>query len=155
MAKRTKTAGANLPVPQNREEAEEFIRTIGAHQRAVARVKLDLAETVAGLKEESDKAREPYETAIERLTEGLKMWCEANRAAITDNNRVKHADFLAGKVLWRIRSPKVTHPGVEAEEIVGRIRRWARSSSGSCGWSRKSTRTRCSPTRRWRGPSPA
>ncbi len=120
MASKTKTRGLNLPVPQSREEASNFVRMIGENERQRARIEADMNDAIARIKEDAELRAEPLKSAIVAMTEGLKTWCEANRAALTDGGKVKHHEFAAGKVSWRLRPPKVTIR--KAEEVIERIR---------------------------------
>jgi phage host-nuclease inhibitor protein Gam len=51
---------------------------------------------------------------IEALTEGVKVWCEANRVELTKNDKTKTASFTTGEVRWRVTPPKVMIRGAEA-----------------------------------------
>lgn len=48
---RTKTIGANLPVPQNRDDAARAVREIGDDRRRLARLEADMNDRIAALKE--------------------------------------------------------------------------------------------------------
>ncbi len=120
MAKKTKTLGANLPVPQTREEAASALRRIGDLNREVARIELDLSDAVAQLKETAETDATPKRDEAKALTEGLKLWAEANRDKLT-GGKVKYADLGTGKISWRLRPAKVTLRG-KVEEIVDRLK---------------------------------
>ena len=109
-----KTRGVNLPVPQNREQAATYVKEIGDAVREVSRIEHDLNDRMASAKAEAQTAAGPHQSKIKMLTEGLKTWAEANRDALTEGGRVKHADLGTGKVLWRLAPPRVTVSGVEA-----------------------------------------
>ena len=120
MAKKTKTLGANLPVPQSRDDAAAALRRIGEANREVARIELKLADDVAGLKEAAESAATPLKEEAKALTEGLKLWAEANRDALT-GGKVKTADLGTGKISWRLRPAKVSLRG-KIEEVVERLK---------------------------------
>lgn len=105
MAK-AKTKGANLPVPQSREDAAEALRRIGELNRDVARIELDLSDEVAALKQNAEDKAEPMRQQSAALTEGLKVWAEANREALT-GGKTKTADLGTGKISWRFRPASV------------------------------------------------
>lgn len=113
MSKKMKTRGANLPVPQSREEAAEAVKQIGIWQRQRARIEADLNDQIAEMKKEAEAAAAPLAECIEAATEGLKLWAEANRQRITDGGRVKFADLGTGKISWRFRPPSVRLTKVE------------------------------------------
>lgn len=111
MAKaKTKTRGANLPVPQNRDEAAQAIARIGEIGRELARREANMNDALARIKEQCEAAAEPLRQECDGLTEGLKTWAEANRAVLTNGNRVKFALLGTGKILWRLRPPRISAP---------------------------------------------
>lgn len=111
MAKaKTKTRGANLPVPQNRDEAASAVARIGEIGRELARREADMNDALARIKEQCEAAAEPLRQECDGLTEGLKTWAEANRAELTNGNRVKFALLGTGKILWRLRPPRISAP---------------------------------------------
>ena len=113
MAK-VKAKSKSVPAPQNRDEAAAMLRTIGEAARDVARIEADMNDDLARIKEEAEAKAAPHRSAITRMTEGLKTWCEANRETLTDGGKRKFADLGTGRVEWRFAPPKVTVRGVEA-----------------------------------------
>lgn len=113
MAKKTKTLGANLPVPQNRDDAAETLRMIGETNRHVARLEADMNDRIATIKDEAEKLAAPLREQVVARTEGLKAWCEANRDALTNGGKTKTADLGTGKISWRLRPPSVRISGTE------------------------------------------
>ena len=75
---------AGAPAPQSREEAASFIRRIGENARIIARFQAEMNDAIARLKEDAENAAAPRAAEIEQWTEGLRAWCDANRAALTD-----------------------------------------------------------------------
>ncbi len=118
--KKSRTKGANTPVPQSREEAAQFIHEIGMLQRQVARAEADMNDQIAAAKNRAEKETLGVRDTIDRLTEGLRTWCEANREALTENNKRKFADLGTGKVEWKFAPPKVSIRGVE--DVIVRIK---------------------------------
>lgn len=118
---RTKTRGANLPVPQSREEAAEAVKQIGIWQRQHARLQADLNDQVAELKKDAEDAAAPLVESIETHIEGLKLWAEANRLKLTDGGKVKFAELGTGKISWRFRPPSVRIYKVES--VIEAIKR--------------------------------
>ncbi len=114
MAVKSKTKGANTPVPQSKEEAARFVREIGEANRQIARIEADMNDELARVKEEAHAAAAPLGDRVRSLTEGLRTWCEANRATLTDGMKRKWGDLGTGKIEWRLAPPKVTIKGVEA-----------------------------------------
>ena len=113
MTKKTK-AKAIAQVPQSRQEAVAMIGRIGTLRRSVDEAKSAGDEQLKAIGEATEAALEPIRAELAALEQGVQTWCEANRAAITNSGRVKFADMGTGKVLWRLRPPKVTVRGAEA-----------------------------------------
>ncbi len=105
---------AGAPAPQSREEVASFVRRIGESNRAIARLEADMNDAIAALKDRAEAAAAPLADETRALTEGLRSWCEANRAALTDGGKRKYADLGTGKIEWRLSPPRVMVRGVEA-----------------------------------------
>lgn len=118
--KKSKTAGVNLAVPQSREEAAGFLRQIGEANRSIARIEADMNDLIAAAKSDAETAATPLRDQVKALMEGLRTWCDAHRAALTDGGKRKFGDLGTGKVEGRLRPPRVTIRGVE--EVLARIR---------------------------------
>jgi len=43
----------------------------------------------------------------------VQAWCEANRAQLTQDGKVKYANLASGEIKWRMRPPKVVVRGAE------------------------------------------
>ncbi len=119
MAK-AKTFGANLPVPQSREEAASVVTAIGELNRKLARLQADMNDELAAVKERFEKEAEPHREALAGKTEGLKMWAEANRAALTAGDKTKTVDLGTGLIKWRLRPPMVRI--AKTADVIERIK---------------------------------
>lgn len=117
---KAKAIGANLPVPQNRDEAAETIRAIGDLGRTVARLEADMNDELAAVKERFEARAAPHREAIGEKTEGLKIWAEANRQALTGGDKTKSADLGTGILKWRQRPPSVRLSKVD--QVIERIK---------------------------------
>ncbi len=107
MAKVKKDA-ANLRVPQSRTEAEAFIAKIGNQQRERDRIQANMNDELAAIKQKYEELAQPIATDIRLLTDGVQIWCEANRATLTNQNKTKTAKLASGEVKWRTRPGKVS-----------------------------------------------
>lgn len=105
MAKK-KTTGTNLPVPQNDLEAASALARIGEIARQVARVEADCNAEVSKLTEAAGAKAAPLKAEGDGLVEALKVYCEANRARLTDG-KSKTIVFATGVVSWRLRPASV------------------------------------------------
>src|SRR3569833_1903140 len=110
---RTKTPGANLPVPQSRDEAAATITAIGDISRSLGRLEADMNDQLAEIKTTFEHLAEPLRLARQEKTEGLKMWAEANRVALTGGDKTKTVDLGTGLLRWRRRPPSVRLTKVE------------------------------------------
>ena len=116
---RTTTRGANVPVPQSREEAAQAVTRIGVLNRELARREADMGDALARIKQKVEEAAEPLREALRAATEGLRIWSEANRADLTGAGKVKSADLGTGTIGWRLRPPRVSVP----RDVAGLIER--------------------------------
>lgn len=115
MAKKSKTTGANIAVPQTKDEARSYVARIGVLNRQIARDQANLNDRIAKLKEAAEVAAAPLQEEADRLTEGLKIWGEANRRELTGGDKTKTVDLGTGEIKWRLQPPRVTiRGGVEA-----------------------------------------
>lgn len=125
-----KKAKAIGRVPQNREEAVASIGRIGSLRREILAQKVAVDEGVRLLGEAMEREIAPLAEELAELERGVQIWCEANRALLTNDNRVKFHDFGTGRVNWRALPPKVTIKGVdvviEAIKKLGLRRRFLR-----------------------------
>ena len=103
--KRLKTAAA--AAPQTRDAVAADIRTIGDLQRQITRITADMNDAIAAITAQHQPELDRLGGDVKRLQVGVQAWCEAHRAEITNDNKVKFANFLTGEVTWRQRPPSV------------------------------------------------
>lgn len=118
---RQTTRGANIAVPQSREEATQSLSRYGLLLREIGRIQAGLDDKISALKEIAEAKKNPLQEESADLMEGLRIWAEANRAALTNDNRVKTVDLGTGKIGWRLRPARVTVRGVDA--VLDALRR--------------------------------
>jgi phage host-nuclease inhibitor protein Gam len=117
---RLKSTGANAPVPQNNEQAGKALREIGELSREVLRLKADMNDEIAEVKQRYGDLVAPIAEKSAAKSAGLQIYCEANRDELTKNGKVKFHRFPTGEISWRSRPAKVTLTGVK--DVVDRIR---------------------------------
>lgn len=118
MAKKTRTTGANIAVPQSKDEARASVARIGVLARQIARDQATLNDRIAKLKEAAETAAAPLQEEADRLTEGLKIWGEANRRELTGGDKTKTVDLGTGEIKWRLLPARVSiKKGCEAAVI--------------------------------------
>ena len=97
-ATRIKASAALYPVPQSRDDVNDAIAKIGLAQRERARIQADMNDAMAQVKQRF---------------EDVQTWCEAHRAELTKEGKVKFHGFAAGEVKWRMRPPRVAIRAVD------------------------------------------
>ncbi len=107
-------AKAQLDVPQSRDEAALFIRQIGDMQREVLRAQAEMNDAIAHITASYQPLLEAKNGQLKLLQEGVQAWCEANRADLTNGNKVKTANLVTGEIQWRQRPPSVSVRGVDS-----------------------------------------
>lgn len=122
MAKNTtaKAKTPNLPVPSSLGEASEQLARIGELRRDIEARKRTADDRIAEIARHVDEALSEPKQQLAALEEGLRAFCEQNRAALTDNGKTKTVKLATGRVLWRARPPRVTIRGLK--EVIARIR---------------------------------
>jgi phage host-nuclease inhibitor protein Gam len=101
-------------VPQTREAAVFAVGRVGWLRREIAARKAAADEQIRVIGEHVEEALAPLVEELAEHEAGVQAWCEANRSAITADGKVKFHDFGTGRIMWRLRPPKVSIRGVEA-----------------------------------------
>jgi len=101
-------------VPTDRDACASQIRRIGDLQRDVARLQANMNDQVAEITDQFAPQLAELSEQIKALSAGVQTWCEANRAALTDSDKVKFHDFVTGLVKWRTGNPSVRVSNEEA-----------------------------------------
>lgn len=120
-ARRFKQEATPHPIPQTHDEVVAAIAEIGRRQRERTRIETTMNDQLAELRQVFEGEAAPHLDAIRVLQKGIQVWCEANRAALTDHGRVKHARLASGEVNWRMTPPKVMVRAVE--NVLAELRR--------------------------------
>lgn len=102
-----------MPAAQSRDEAEQLIARMGVLQRDLTRHQADFGDKAARLKEEAERTVAPIAAELAEAQARVQGWCEANRAELTQNGKVKFAALATGEIKWRLCPPKVSIRGVE------------------------------------------
>ena len=108
MGKITGKTKEKLVVPQNQEEAEEWIMQIGVHRREVVRIEAAMNDELSVVKATYEDQARPYRDDIGALVEGVQAWAVANRDRLTQNGKRQSAELATGNIAWRQLPPKVT-----------------------------------------------
>lgn len=118
--KKAKAQAAAVPVPQGPEQCQSQITQLGNLIRRHAVMKAELDGKVAALVEIYAATLAGLATEASALQQGIQIWCEANRDAITQGRKVKTANLVTGEVSWRQNPPSVTVR--KADEVLAKLR---------------------------------
>lgn len=109
------------PVPQTREEVQQWIANLGNVQRDTERNKTAMNERIAQVTQEYATLLDTLATRENDLLDGIAAWCEANKADLTKDGRT--INLVTGEVAWRVNPPSVAFKrGIKVEEIVAHIK---------------------------------
>lgn len=111
---RIKSAAIEHWVPEDRDAVNAAIAELGRLQRERERIQADMNDRMAAVKADHDAVAKPHGERISELAKGVQLWCEANRAQLTQDGKVKFHDFATGQVKWRLRPPSIAVRGAEA-----------------------------------------
>lgn len=115
---RLKTPATAANVPQSRDMAAQAIAEIGTATRELSRLQAAMNDELALVKERWEEQAQPIRLQIEATTNGLQMYCEANRAVLTNNYKVKTVALTTGEVQWRMNPPSVRLTDTEENVIA-------------------------------------
>ena len=121
MAKKSAMAAVAVRVPQSRDEAQSMLAEYGRAMRDVEAIETRMNQALADTKEQYLNEAKPFSAKADELFKGLQLYCDANRALLTGNDRNKTVDFGTGKVSWRHNPPRVTLRG-KVEDVIARIK---------------------------------
>ena len=108
MAKARLKTKAAAYVSQSRDDVARDIRAIGDLQRDMTREEAAMNDAIAAITAKHQPTVDAIKANIEVLQEGVKGWCEAHRAELTEGGKSKTANFITGTVNWRNDPPSVT-----------------------------------------------
>jgi phage host-nuclease inhibitor protein Gam len=86
----------------HRDQVNEAIAEMGTLQRERVRIEAAMNDKLAAVKARYEALAKPKGDRINELGLGVKLWCEANRATLTKDGRVKFHEFATGVVKWRL-----------------------------------------------------
>lgn len=114
MATKSKIKAAAASAPQTRDDCAAEIRAIGDLQRGITRQQADMNDAIAAITARHQPELERLGAEVKRRAAGVQAFCEAHRAELTNDGKVKFANFLTGEVTWRQRPPSVKITKTEA-----------------------------------------
>lgn len=106
---------------QTREEVEVAIKEVGDLQRELQRVATHQNDELAAITEKYAPKIAELQEQIKPLQKAIEVWCEANRAELTNNGKTKTGSFNTGEVQWRQRPPSVLIR--KADDVIEQLHR--------------------------------
>lgn len=110
---KSKAPAVTVAVPQSKDEAAAMIRALGDAQRVLSGRVSVMNDAIAEITDQAAPEIEAMKKTVSDLVQGIQTFAEANRATLTDGNRVKTANLVTGEVSWRQRPPSVGIRGVD------------------------------------------
>ncbi|MBL4870067.1 MAG: host-nuclease inhibitor Gam family protein [Robiginitomaculum sp.] len=98
----------SVDAPQDMSEADQHLREIGRVNIQLRDIDTDLRESTQKMKQQAEDQAKPLRLQKEALELGLQSWAQANRKALTNDNRTKTVKLPSGEIKWRILPAKVT-----------------------------------------------
>ncbi len=120
MAKRIKSK-AGICVAQTQDEVASSIKIIGDLTRDNLRLEAEMNDKISELTKHYAPLFEVNNERLDNLQSSVQVWCEANRDKLTENGKVKSANFVTGEVQWRVRPPSVAL--TKPDEVVNVLER--------------------------------
>jgi phage host-nuclease inhibitor protein Gam len=71
-------------------------------------------DEIAAITKRYQPKLEVFQERIDTLAQGVQTYCEANRNSLTNDGKVKSANFVTGEVNWRIRPPSIAIRGADS-----------------------------------------
>ena len=105
---------AQVYAPQTTNDCASDIKKLGDLQRQFARQQADMNDELAAITKRYQPKFEGLTERIDVLQKGVQTYCEAHRHELTNEGKVKTANFVTGEVNWRQRPPSVSIRGAEA-----------------------------------------
>lgn len=106
---RTKSvkAGPASYLLRNEIDVANSIQVIGEKLRALDALEAAMNDKLAEVKKHFDELAARDRDEIRRHADGIRLYCETNRAVLTKDGRTKTARFATGTVAWRMTPPRV------------------------------------------------
>ena len=112
--RKIKSDAPRFAIPQNREDCTDYIARIGRAQRERERIQASMNDELAAIRAGYEEQARPHAETIKALSQGVQVWCDANRDTLTMGGKTKTANLASGEVRWRLRPRKVLTRGLEA-----------------------------------------
>jgi phage host-nuclease inhibitor protein Gam len=112
----------DFSIPETREEVNTAISEIGRRERERKLLDAAMNTQLAKIRARYEQIALPHKDAIDLLSLGVKIWCEANRDELTQDGKIKTVKLASGKVSWRLRPSKVA-VSLRVDEILVILKR--------------------------------
>ncbi|MFW2440914.1 MAG: host-nuclease inhibitor Gam family protein [Arenicellales bacterium] len=108
----TKIKTESVDAPNNRDDAENYMRQIGELQNQVQRTQADMNDEINAIKAKYQESMLPINQKIDTLAQGLSAWAIANRVDLLPGNK-KTVKMGTGEISWRKTPPRVAVRGAD------------------------------------------
>lgn len=106
-----------IPIPQNQEELIEYLKDLNQAARAKEALEIKIKEKKEAIERAYAADSKILDEAIAAKAEGIYLYCQANRSALTQNNKIKTVAIPGGTILWRKNPPSVEISRSEADAV--------------------------------------
>ena len=94
-------------IPQNQEELIEFLKALNQAARRKDSVESKIKEKQEEIERIFAGENKHLDGIIEGMAEGIYLYCQLHRDALTHDNKKKTVTLPGGTVLWRFNPPSV------------------------------------------------
>lgn len=109
-------------VPQDRNQATEFVRRVGDVQRQLKEIAAGAEERIAAIQQEAAQNAQPHQEELDRLVDGLFRFFEANRNELTGGGTRKSADLGTG-IIGEHANPHRVELTEKKEAVLANLRK--------------------------------
>lgn len=127
MSRRAALKVAVDQVPASREDADRLLGEIGALQRRIETIDIELTDAVALAKAEASRKAKPLADELKAKLGVLATWAEASRGELLDGKR-RSAAMSQGTIGWRMGMPTVKVSRGQEEALIATFQRLGLSS---------------------------
>lgn len=107
MARKSVKAGPAPHMVHSETDVAYSIRVIGEGLRTLDSLEAAMNDQLAAVKQHFEEKAGPIRDGVRRHADGIRVYCETNRTALTKDGRTKTVRFETGTVAWRMTPPRV------------------------------------------------
>lgn len=96
---------------KNKQELEAALKILGDLNREKKRLETEANDKIQAIQEKLSKAIEPFNARIEHVADGIKFYCDENRAQLFGEE--KTLELVTGTCAYRAGKPSVDGKGIK------------------------------------------